>query len=872
MKCLDKAQVEGTTLKVPSDAAAITENGLLICDSSFNYTTAPDIVLIMDNTGSMARITEVDGLPRYCDKANPAPPDDPACISGDPDRMRGPALRTFLDSALAKGGKGVNVGVVTFAEQVLHSSGALRPLNASTIDSIKSSIVMSEGGQTNYSAAFRVALDLLETSRKPKSEQFVIFVSDGRPNLPKQSDGGVYLYKEFWDELPPVHSIFLGDNADNYKDMQDISGKTGGLFFNIRDVGELAGILTDDIAKTLFRRATPTFTTVSNLTTKTVFQLAAERHEAVADSGAYVLRMPGPLYLAPGVNEVVVKTEYGYGGSTQDVHFKVERSADGPFAGLEQACRERATLRLYNGKDEAINVRGLPYLFADTSLRFSLTTAAPLESVTVEVKVASGSTAQQDREGLDAGPSAKVDSTWSGSAPFQHQTLDKSAFDGKVQIDHGEIITATWRHPYIPEDSAQAIVRMKYGPEFDEAAYWDLDGDGRIETVRIRFRESLSALPDRLAFTIKDPAGTHNRAAAGSEIAFRKADDGSEDRKSLVVTLSNPFPMGVTSVLNPEESGQTFRQNEIPLMDGRFRVDDSAAPVIVKAAVRGPDRDNPLTRVVVTYSEPVTLADVSLEPVVFKRDTVVFDRTQIPVSRPEKLGEREWAFHLQDGADFSPVGGDSVAINNNGETSDLAGRTPKTRVFAPVQGGAPTQSISGFYVTFANGSKSDPVAFDDAAPSGNGFIPVDSKGHPIQGSSDGKCGGCDPGEEGRFGGSVIHVITKQPVTYELSVYTNLGEPVTRTEGKVTEEDLRLLERKMPAGSNDPNDAEYVQRIVWTGIASNGQVVGTGAYVLKAVFKYDKSFRTGAKAATNTRITRFGFIRKCCATVNDRWYY
>jgi hypothetical protein len=296
------------------------------------------------------------------------------------------------------------------------------------------------------------------------------------------------------------------------------------------------------------------------------------------------------------------------------------------------------------------------------------------------------------------------------------------------------------------------------------------------------------------------------------------------------------------------------------------------APVIVKAVVRGPDRDNPLTRVVVTYSEPVTLADVTLEPVVFKRDTVVFDRTQMPISRPEKLGDREWAIHLQDGAPFSPVGGDSVAVNNNGETADLLGRTPKIRNFAPVEGGAPSQSISGFYVTFANGSKSDPVAFDDAAPMGNGFIPVDSKGYPIPGNSDGKCGGCDPGEEGRFGGSVIHVVTRQPVAYELSIYTNLGELVTHATGKVAEEDLRLLERKMPAGTADPNQAEYVQRIIWTGVAGNGQVVGTGAYVLKAVFKYEKSFKTGAKATTNTRISRFGFMRKCCATVNDRWYY
>src|SRR5882672_1996686 len=109
MRCLDKEKIEGTTLKVPIDAAAIQRDGFLICDSSFNYTTAPDIVLIMDNTGSMDSAQTVGGIPRWCDF-----PDkevgDPGCISGDPHSQRGPALQTFLDSALVKGGSGVNIG------------------------------------------------------------------------------------------------------------------------------------------------------------------------------------------------------------------------------------------------------------------------------------------------------------------------------------------------------------------------------------------------------------------------------------------------------------------------------------------------------------------------------------------------------------------------------------------------------------------------------------------------------------------------------------------------------------------------------------------------------------------------------------------
>lgn len=868
MKCLDKAKIEGTTLKVPADAVAIQKDGLLICDSSYSYTTAPDIVLIMDNTGSMAKDTVIDGVPRWC--KNPAlEASDPGCISGDPEHLRGPALKIFLDSAVVKGGKGMNVGVVTFSQFAEAKSDKLLPLTPATVDSIKATIVMNEDGQTNYTAAFRAAHELLKSSRKPKTEQFIIFVSDGRPNLPKQADGGAYLYKEFWDSLPVVHSIFLGANAANFQDMQDISDKTKGFFFNITDVSKLAGILTGDIAKNLFRRATPTFSTVSNLTSQTHFQLAADKHVSAADSGAYVLQMPGPLQLRSGINDIVVKTEYGYGGTTQDVHFKIERTATGPYDDFQQACRAPADLQLLNDAGEKISILGRPYLFGDSLLRYELTSKAPIDSFNMEIKVSSPATAQNDLESIATGPASKKDSTWSGSAPFDHQQVVKKPVDGKLQVDHGETVIVTYRHPYIPEDSAQVRVRIKYGPEFDKASYWDLDGDGRIETVRIRYLEDLGSVPEKLQFTIVDPAGTHNRIAAGAEIKFAEKTGGGTDQGSLVVTLANPFPRGVTSLSNPDSSGRTFRQNDIPLMDGRFRVDDSVAPVIIKAEVRGPDRNNPLTRVIVTYSEPIKLSDVTIEPLIFKRDTVVFLATQIPIGRPEKLGERQWAFHLQAGAAFTPVGGDSVAINNNGETADLAGRVPKTRVFTGVEGGAPGQSISGFFITFPNGSKSTASGAAEVSFSGNGFIPVDSKGFPLPGKIDGKCETCNPGQSGNFGGAVINVITKQPVNYEFSIYTNLGVLVTRGEGKVTEADLPLLD-KVDASVKDPNEIQHIQRIVWTGYSRDGQPVGSGAYVLKAVFKYEKSFKTGAKATLNTRINRFGFMRNCCATVVD-WY-
>jgi hypothetical protein len=873
MKCLDKAKIEGKTLRVSSDDMAISSDGFKICDSSYNYTEAPDIVLIMDNTGSMDSFQVVAGIPRWC-----AYPDrevnDSGCISGDPRRQRGPALQTFLDSALVKGGNGVNVGVVTFSEIAEAKSTKLLPLTEATRDAIKASIVMKQDGETNYTAAFRAAMNLMLTSKKPKALQFIIFVSDGRPNFPKRPDGDPYMYKDFWDSLPTVHSIFLGDNKSNYKDMQEISAHTGGFFFNISNVGLLAKILTDDLAKKLFRRASPTLTTVRNATEAVTLRIEGDRHIISPDSSTYTLQLPGPMYLRRGLNEIIIKTEYGYSGTTQDVHFNIERIGSGPLTDFEEACRDYPKLVLYNTQNEAINFLGLPYTINDSLLRYTLTTKATgLDSFNVVIKTVSTVTSQKDLEIVLNTEANHRDSSWSNSEPFKHLTITKTPGDRLVQVAHGEMVLVTYINPYIPEDSVQVQVRIKYGPEFDKAAYWDLDADGRIETVDIRFLEQISGLPNQLKFHIEDALGVGvDRIAklSDNEIAYGHKTDNSEDKSHLIVTLTNPFPYGVTSVAHPDTSGRTFEQLSIPLVDGSFRVDDSVPPVILKADVKGPDKDSPLTHVVVTYSEPITLdLSIAIEPVVFKRDTVIFTTSQMPVERVQKVNETQYVFHLKAGGEFTPVGGDFVAINNNGETRDLSRRAPSERTFAPIGGAVPSQGVSDFYVTFANGSRSNAQSVSNDANQEHILIPVDGNGYPLPGSIDGKCGSCISKEGDIFAGSVIVVVTKFPVNYDFSIYSNLGQLVARSGGKIDEEDLRLLEKREDP-SRDPNLTQYTQRIVWTGRTFDGQMAGTGAYVLKATFKYEQSFKTGARPSMSTKFTKFGFLRNCCNVENSRW--
>jgi hypothetical protein len=327
----------------------------------------------------------------------------------------------------------------------------------------------------------------------------------------------------------------------------------------------------------------------------------------------------------------------------------------------------------------------------------------------------------------------------------------------------------------------------------------------------------------------------------------------------------------MTSVANADSSGRTYRQADIPMVDASFRVDDSVPPVIVSAEVTT-DKSTDQPKVSVTYSEPVELSEPALEPVVFKRDTLEFTGKDLPIAKVEKVDARHWDFWIQAGTSYKPVGGDSVAINNNGETRDLNGLAPKRKAFTPMSGPAPGQQISGFYVTFANNSRSD--AAGGSADVGNRavFVPVDAKGYPVPGDPrDGKCPDCSAQDNGNFAGSVIHLLTKQPVHYDFTIYTNLGEVVVHGSGTISEGDLPLLD-KIENPTHDPSQTQYVQRIVWTGRTDNGGMAGTGAYVLKAVFRYDRNLKTGAHASSETRISKFGFLRACCQAYNDKWYY
>ncbi|MDB5105237.1 MAG: S-layer protein [Fibrobacteres bacterium] len=398
------------------------------------------------------------------------------------------------------------------------------------------------------------------------------------------------------------------------------------------------------------------------------------------------------------------------------------------------------------------------------------------------------------------------------------------------------------------------VVQFVFTPpvSVSKSYYQDLNGDGRIETVILEFEKDLPTAPEKLGFKISDESGqTNDRAAGKAEIAFAS---GSKSR--VVVTLADPFPYGITSVTNRDASGQIFKQDDIPLLDNAFRVDDSVPPVVSKATVQEPDSLNPEKRIMLTVSEATNMPLTSQTVLVFKHEGVEAATSDIRISRMEKTGDRDFVVYIDGASPIFPIVGDSIALVPGGEVKDIALNAPSRKTFKRMDGIVPKPKPTDIYVTFPNSTKDK--ASDGPSPQGDVvFIPVDKGGNALSGSAaDGKCPGtCFTGDRGVFVGPVFHIETAGPVAYEFQIFNNVGEFLARGKGRFDENDLKLMER-----SNGASGVKYVARVIWTGQTTKGGKAGTGAYILQSVLNTDKDTRTGAPPASTKKRVVFGMLR------------
>ncbi|MDB5102726.1 MAG: hypothetical protein JWP91_415 [Fibrobacteres bacterium] len=453
-----------------------------------------------------------------------------------------------------------------------------------------------------------------------------------------------------------------------------------------------------------------------------------------------------------------------------------------------------------------------------------------------------------------ATPGAAILYTTDGSVPDSAGGGTTKTYTAGLLLDKSQTIKAiAIKTGYYKSDVMSETYVYAKPANVKHAYYQDLNGDGRIETVIVDYDADLSAAPEKLAFKVGAAADQQLIARNDTkEIAFAA---GSKSR--IVVTLSKPFPFGVTSVADPANSGTQFAQENIPLLDGAFQVDDSVPPVIVSAVVKAPDSTQPWVKVLVTFSEPVTLPLGSQTAIQFKRDGAEMAAGDLKLSGTTVSGDRSFVLAVDSTSPKFPIVGDSAAVNTNGEVADAAKNSPSRKAFIALTGDVPKAKPATVYITFANGSKDGKGGSSGAEPTTPPtvvFVPFDKSGMSLPGNTqDGKFPGVQVGTEGHFIGTVIYVEIPGPIEFNFRIFSNAGEFVADGKGRITESDL-------PSLTPIHNGTAYLARIVWTGRTSKGGKAGTGAYVLISTVKTEKNFKTGAPPASETNKIRFGVLR------------
>ena len=380
-----------------------------------------------------------------------------------------------------------------------------------------------------------------------------------------------------------------------------------------------------------------------------------------------------------------------------------------------------------------------------------------------------------------------------------------------------------------------------------QAWYKDVNGDGRIDQAMVVFASALPAAPEKLGFTLVGEDGkSYAKTAAATEIKLAPGD-----ATRAIITFAEPFPYGLTSLKNPATSGQTFRQDAIPLADGTFAVADSVAPVIMGTDVKERGDGGDLKRVFITYSEAVTVA-AGPQPLIFKRGSNETPSAEVIFANIEKTGDRNYVLHIDTNSTFFPIIGDSAAIPALGATADAFGNVPAVKLYRKLEGQPPKAKPVSLTITFPNGSAMNPAMGVVAInPAGTLFIPVDKQGNVLAGH----CPGCVAKDGQGYVGPVFKILTPGAVDYTFKIFGTGGEFVAEGKGSVNPEDLNSLTSRTDAlGRN------YEAPVVWTGLTRAGTHAGTGAYIIIATFLTKKDLTSGAEPTTFTEKKRFGLLR------------
>lgn len=212
-----------STIGMPGWPASATAQSTTADATAQSTTANVSVVLVLDNSGSM-------GAPGV---ANPS----------DPERLRFSAAKMFVKLLDV----GDRVGLVLFADGVVDSSDLITVGGEADKEGFLPKLNEREaGGFTNMKSALERAGEILR-SDSSGNEQFVVFLTDGRPEIDGTNPETPEAFVPWWDETlevargmrAPILTIGLTSEGDTQY-LRQLAALTGGRSFPAERSDQLA--------------------------------------------------------------------------------------------------------------------------------------------------------------------------------------------------------------------------------------------------------------------------------------------------------------------------------------------------------------------------------------------------------------------------------------------------------------------------------------------------------------------------------------------------------------------------------------------------------------------------------------------------------
>lgn len=340
--CIDPVQLNGSTVKIPSNVTRIGKDGLALCGQKSSSNLATDIEYIIDNSNSMtSKVFWVDpatvddpspdtswyisnclakvkgtkvalrkrhfgGKSGYLSMSwdtllqvpssstRPSLVDDKYCLeANDPYSMRAAVVQTAMQYQ-ASLDSSAQAGMIQFNTDVQQETKLRALKGAAYLRLLDSTGLYNGDGGTNWNDALSLAFSRLKASAN--SQKAIIMVSDG---IPDKDDGYATVIAQAG--FPKVFGIYLS-TKDVPVDMVNLTTRTGGKYWVVppNRPDSMESVIRT-IVGSVMQVSTPASTNLTNLTNhQNSKALAIEQ----ASDSTFHLQLDSVIALKSGKNNL----------------------------------------------------------------------------------------------------------------------------------------------------------------------------------------------------------------------------------------------------------------------------------------------------------------------------------------------------------------------------------------------------------------------------------------------------------------------------------------------------------------------------------------------------------------------------------------